>query len=82
MSAQQDIIIWEFLDSGNFHSTENLNKLSAVLLDHKDVLMNAYGWEYEEWSDGLPDSEEDGEDAYFRAQDQEEIEFEAELLNI
>ena len=71
MSAQQDIKLWEFLDSGNFESTENLKLLSSVLLTDKDALMNAYGWEYEEWLDETNEEQDDGEDAYFNAIEQE-----------
>ena len=80
MSVQEHISIWEFLDSGNFQSTENLNKLQSVLLDHKDDLMSAYGWEYEEWLDDLPEENED--DSYFRMQEQEEKDFETKLLTL
>jgi len=72
MSAQQDINLWEFLDSRSFESTQNLNLLAAVLLQNKDVLMNAYGWEYEEWIDETGEEIDDGEDAYFNARKQEE----------
>jgi hypothetical protein len=72
MSAQQDINLWEFLDSRSFESTQNLNLLAAVLLQNKEVLMNAYGWEYEEWIDETEESVDDGEDAYFNACKQEE----------
>lgn len=75
MSAQQDIKLWEFLDSGNFESTENLKLLSSVLLTDKDALMNAYGWEYEEWLDETNEEQDDGEDAYFNAIEQEEREY-------
>jgi hypothetical protein len=75
MSAYQDTNLWEFLESRNFNSTENLNKLQLVLLEHKDQLMSAYGWEYEEWVDDLPEEEDDGEDAYYRTLEEEERSF-------
>jgi hypothetical protein len=75
MSTQQDISLWEFLDSGNFESTQNLKLLSSVLLTDKDALMNAYGWEYEEWLDETNEEQDDGEDAYFNACKNEEREY-------
>jgi hypothetical protein len=75
MSAQQDINLWEFLKSRNFNTTQNLNLLSSVLLTDKDALMNAYGWEYEEWIDETKKEIDDGEDAYFNTCNQEEREY-------
>jgi hypothetical protein len=75
MFAYQDTNLWQFLESRNFNSTENLNKLQSVLLQHKDQLMSAYGWEYEEWIDHLPEEEDDGEDAYYTIMDKEEGSF-------
>ena len=72
MSAQQDINLWEFLDSRSFESTQNLNLLASMLLTNKDDFMNAYGWEYEEWIDETGEEIDDGEDAYFNARKQEE----------
>jgi hypothetical protein len=75
MSIQKDTNLWEFLDSRNFESTQNLNLLAAVLLQNKDALMNAYGWEYEEWIDETKEEIDDGEDAYFNACKQEEEQY-------
>lgn len=75
MSAQHDINLWEFLESRNFESTQNLNLLAAMLLQNKEVLMNAYGWEYEEWLDETEESIDDDENAYFNACNQEEREY-------
>ena len=75
MSAQKDINLWEFLESRNFDSTENLKELSLVLLSDKDALMNAYGWEYEEWLDETEENVDDGQDEYFNIIDQEEREY-------
>jgi len=72
MSTQNDINIWEFLQNRNLDSTENLKILSTVLLSDKDDLMNAYGWEYEQWLDETEEPNNDGEDAYFNFIDQEE----------
>jgi len=72
MSAQQDINLWEFLDSRSFNSTQNLNLLATVLLTNKDALMNAYGWEYEEWIDETQETLDVSEDQYFNACNQEE----------
>jgi hypothetical protein len=82
MSAQKDINLWEFLQSGNFCSTENLKLLSSVLLSDKDSLMNAYGWEYEQWLDETEESINDGEDAYFNIIDQEEREYDECIAQI
>ena len=75
MSVQKDTNLWEFLESRNFDSSENLKELSLVLLNDKDVVMNAYGWEYEEWLDETEEFIDDGEDAYFNAINKEEREY-------
>jgi hypothetical protein len=75
MSVQKDTNLWEFLESRNFDSTENLKELSLVLLSDKDALMNAYGWEYEQWLDETEENVDDGQDAYFNIIDQEEREY-------
>ena len=75
MSAQKDINLWEFLDSRNFESTQNLKELSSVLLTGMSSKMNAYGWEYEEWIDETHEEIDDGEEAYFNACNQEEREY-------
>ena len=82
MSAQKDINLWEFLQSRNLDSTENLKELSTVLLSDKDILMNAYGWEYEQWLDENEESINDGEDAYFNFIDQEEREYDERIAQI
>jgi hypothetical protein len=82
MSAQKDINLWEFLQSRNLDSTENLKELSTVLLSDKDYLMNAYGWEYEQWLDETEESVDDGEDAYFNFIDQEEREYDECIAQI
>lgn len=82
MSVQQDINLWEFLQSRNLDSTENLKELSTVLLSDKDILMNAYGWEYEQWLDENEESINDGEDAYFNFIDQEEREYDERIAQI
>jgi hypothetical protein len=78
MSAQQDINLWEFLESGNFHSSENLKILSHVLLEEKGTFMR----EYNAWFDDLPEHEDDGEDAYYSCLDREEKEYQQSLLNL
>lgn len=82
MSVQQDINLWEFLQSRNLDSTENLKLLSSVLLTDKDALMNAYGWEYEQWLDEIEEPIDDGEDAYFNFIDQEEREYDERIAQI
>lgn len=82
MSVQKDTNLWEFLESRNFDSTENLKELSLVLLSDKDVLMNAYGWEYEQWLDETEEPIDDGEDAYFNFIDQEEREYDEYIAKI
>lgn len=82
MSAQQDISLWEFLESKDFNSTQNLNLLATVLLQNKDVLMNAYGWEYEEWINETEDSVDVSEDAQFNALNQEEREYDEYIAKI
>lgn len=82
MSVQKDINLWEFLQSRNLDSTENLKELSTVLLSDKDALMNAYGWEYEEWLDETQEPIDDGEDAYFNAIEQEEREYNEYIAKI
>ena len=82
MSAQNHINLWEFLQSGNLNSTENLKELSRVLLSEKDSLMNAYGWEYEVWLDEIEEPTDDGEDAYFNLIDQEEREYDERIAQI
>lgn len=82
MSAQKDTNLWEFLQSRNLDSTENLKELSAVLLSHKDQLMNAYGWEYEQWLDETEEPIDDGEDAYFNAINKEEREYHEYIAKI
>jgi hypothetical protein len=82
MSVQKDTNLWEFLESRNFDSTENLKELSTVLLSDKDVLMNAYGWEYEEWLDETNEEIDDGEDAYFNAINKEEREYNEYIAKI
>ena len=82
MSAQKHINLWEFLQSRNFDSTENLKELTAVLLSDKDSLMNAYGWEYEQWLDETEEPIDDGEDAYFNAINQEESEYDKYIAKI
>jgi hypothetical protein len=52
-----------------------LKELSLVLLSDKDALMNAYGWEYEQWLDETEENVDDGQDAYFNIIDQEEREY-------
>lgn len=75
MSALKDSNLWEFLQSRNLNSTQNLKELSVVLLTNKDALMNAYGWEYEAWLDETEESVDDGEDAYFNTINKEEREY-------
>lgn len=75
MSVQKDTNLWEFLQSRNLDSSENLKELSSVLLSHKDDLMNAYGWEYEMWLDETEEEVDDGEDEYYNACNQEEREY-------
>ena len=75
MSVQQDINLWEFLDTENFQSTENLKELSAVLLTGMSSRMNAYGWEYESWLDETTEGADDSEDAYFNISNQEEEQY-------
>ena len=82
MSVQKDTNLWEFLQSRNLDSTENLKELSAVLLSDKDSLMNAYGWEYEQWLDETEEPIDDGEDAYFNFIDQEEREYDEYIAKI
>lgn len=82
MSAQKDINLWEFLQSRNLDSTENLKELTTVLLSEKDSLMNAYGWEYEMWMDEIEEPIDDGEDAYFNLIDQEEREYDECIAQI
>jgi hypothetical protein len=82
MSAQQDNNLWEFLDRGNFEVPQNLNLLATVLLQNKEVLMNAYGWEYEEWLDETNEEIDDGEDQYFNACNQEEREYHEYIAKI
>ena len=82
MSAQKDINLWEFLQSRNLDSTQNLKELSLVLLSNKDDLMHAYGWEYEQWLDETEEPIDDGEDAYFNFIDQEEREYDEYIAKI
>jgi len=82
MSALKHISVWEFLERENLESTENLNKLHSLLLTDKDVLMNAYGWEYEEWLDETNEGIDDGEDAYFNASNQEEREYDQYIATL
>jgi len=78
MSASQDSSLWEFLNTTNFNSTQNLNKLSVVLLQESSTFMR----EYEDWLEGLPEEDDDGEAAYFHAIEQEEKEFAEYLTTI
>ena len=75
MSIQHDTNLWEFLDTGNFDSTENLKELSTVLLTGMSSKMNAYGWEYDAWLDETLEVSDDSEDAYFNACNQEEEQY-------
>lgn len=78
MSTQKDNSLWEFLDSRNFESTENLKLLSNVLSKESDTFMR----EYNQWFDELPPNEDDDEDDYFRLLDQEEKDYESTLLTL
>lgn len=82
MSVQKHINLWDFLQSRNLDSTENLKELSTVLLSDKEILMNAYGWEYEQWLDEIEESINDGEDAYFNFIEQEEREYDEYIAKI
>lgn len=89
MFAKEDINVWEFLETTNFNSTENLNLLSGMLLQNKDMLMgslreNAYGWDYEEDLDffNMKEKENDDEDECFNAAYQEERSFNEYITKI
>ena len=82
MSVQEDINLWEFLDSRNFDSPHNLHLLTSVLLTDKETLMNAYGWELEEWLDETNEEPDDGEDEYFNACNQEEREYDKYIATL
>lgn len=78
MSTQKDISLWEFLERENLSSTQNLKKLSVVLLQESETFMR----EYNDWFDELPEESDDGEDAYFNAIDQEEKEYHEYITEI
>ena len=87
MFSHKDTNLWGFLETRNFHSTENLNKLSAVLLrDFKAAMFepkpNYFEPDYDEWLDNLHEVEDDGEDAYFQVNDKEERSFHEYLAEV